>query len=104
MRTLTFSLVASITIAGCSTTPVSNAEAEPVPQSRILDSSLLRPQPGAIAMTIKKPGTYMLAAQNNSPCGGRLAELQMVVGPNQPTTYRMGFGSAGEFALQPTAF
>lgn len=51
-----------------------------------------------------KPGNYMLGAETNAPCAGRLAELEMIVGPNRPTTYRMGYGSSGEFALSPSAF
>jgi hypothetical protein len=51
-----------------------------------------------------KPGSYMLGAETNLPCAGRLAELQMIVGPSHPTTYRMGYGTSGEFALSPSAF
>lgn len=48
-------------------------------------------------------GEHILSAQPTGMCGGGLVEVKANVG-RQPTTFRMGAGTNGDFILVPTAF
>jgi hypothetical protein len=49
-------------------------------------------------------GNYMLGAIARGICGGGLVEAKVSVSENGSQTYRVSYGSSGEFSLQPTAF
>lgn len=50
------------------------------------------------------PGDQMIAAIAAGICAGGLTEAKVSVSPKRTATYRVGYGSNGEFQLQPTAF
>lgn len=49
-------------------------------------------------------GDHILSAQPNGLCGGGMAEARVRVTPLETATFRMGYGTAGDFMLTPTAF
>lgn len=49
-------------------------------------------------------GEYLLGAFPNGICGGGLSETRASVKPNQTLLFRIGYGSNGDFYIQPTAF
>lgn len=49
-------------------------------------------------------GTHIISAWPNNPCGGGMVEVDASVKANKPLTFRIGYGSNGDFGLYPTAF
>ena len=49
-------------------------------------------------------GDHILSAQPNGMCGGGMVETRVRVSPHETATFRMGYGTAGDFTLTPTAF
>lgn len=50
------------------------------------------------------PGDQMIAAMSAGICIGGLIEARAAVSAERAAIYRVGYGSSGEFQLQPTAF
>lgn len=50
------------------------------------------------------PGEYILSAIPNSICGGGLSEIAANVKSGKQLTYRVGYGSNGDFFINRTAF
>lgn len=48
-------------------------------------------------------GDHILSAQPNGLCGGGMVETRVRVTPLETATFRMGYGTAGDFTLTPTA-
>lgn len=51
-----------------------------------------------------QPGDYIISAQPNGVCGGGLHETTIRATENQNLTYRIGYGSNGDYFIVPTAF
>lgn len=49
-------------------------------------------------------GDHILSAQPNGICGGGMVETRVRVTPTETATFRMGYGTAGDFTFTPTAF
>jgi hypothetical protein len=49
-------------------------------------------------------GDHMLAAMATGICAGGLVEVKATLAKVKTSTFRIGYGSSGEFTLQPTAF
>jgi type IV pilus biogenesis protein CpaD/CtpE len=49
-------------------------------------------------------GDHILSAQPNGLCGGGVVETRVRVTSLETATFRMGYGTAGDFTLSPTAF
>lgn len=49
-------------------------------------------------------GSHLISAWPNNPCGGGMVEAEARVMMNKPLTFRIGYGSNGDFGLYPTAF
>lgn len=49
-------------------------------------------------------GDYIIGAWPNGLCGGGLSEVRANVKPDVPLTFRIGYGSNGDFSIQPTSF
>lgn len=49
-------------------------------------------------------GSHVISAWPNNPCGGGMVEVEALVRVNKPLTFRIGYGSNGDFGLYPTAF
>lgn len=49
-------------------------------------------------------GDHILSARPHEPCGSRLAETGTQVRTRVERTYRLGYGSNGDFFISPTAF
>lgn len=50
------------------------------------------------------PGDQMIGAIATGICAGGLIEAKVSVSAGRTVTYRVSYGSSGEFSLQPTAF
>lgn len=51
-----------------------------------------------------KPGEHIISAQPKGICGGGLSEASVRATENQDLTYRIGYGSNGDYFIVPTAF
>ena len=51
-----------------------------------------------------KPGKYIIGALANGICTGGLVEESLSIVEGENLTYRIAYGSSGEFSLNPTAF
>ncbi|PNG65014.1 hypothetical protein CRN61_17750 [Vibrio vulnificus] len=51
-----------------------------------------------------QPGDYVISAKPNGVCGGGLYETTIRASENQSLTYRIGYGSNGDYFIVPTAF
>lgn len=50
-------------------------------------------------------GDHILGAEPvGAICGGRMSEVKTTVKAGETATFRVGFGNAGEFYINPTAF
>ncbi|KAF3981999.1 MAG: hypothetical protein HFP78_03830 [Methylococcales symbiont of Hymedesmia sp. n. MRB-2018] len=49
-------------------------------------------------------GEHILSAWPNGICGGGMTEIKAVIKAGTPSSYRVGYGSNGDFAINPTAF
>lgn len=49
-------------------------------------------------------GEYILSAWPNGICGGGLSEVKALIKVGSKSTYRIGYGSNGDFSINPTAF
>ena len=49
-------------------------------------------------------GMHVISAWPNNPCGGGMVEVEAQVKVDKVLTYRIGYGSNGDFGLYPTAF
>jgi hypothetical protein len=49
-------------------------------------------------------GAHIISAWPNNPCGGGMVETEAQVRMGKPLTFRIGYGSNGDFGLYPTAF
>lgn len=49
-------------------------------------------------------GEHILSAQPNGLCGGGMVEVRVRATSRETATFRMGYGTAGDFTLSPTAF
>lgn len=49
-------------------------------------------------------GDHILSAQPNGLCGGGMVETRVRVAGHETATFRMGYGTAGDFTFTPTAF
>jgi len=49
-------------------------------------------------------GDHILSAWPNGICGGRMSEVRAAVKAGSHTSYRVGYGSNGDFSIDPTAF
>jgi len=49
-------------------------------------------------------GAHIISAWPNNPCGGGMVEAEARVSVTRPITFRIGYGSNGDFGLYPTAF
>lgn len=47
---------------------------------------------------------HILSAQPNGLCGGGMVEARVRAVGHETATFRMGYGTAGDFTLTPTAF
>ena len=50
------------------------------------------------------PGNYIISAQPNGVCGGGMFETKVSVIKDEVATYRIGYGSNGDYFIVPTAF
>lgn len=128
----------AVSIAGCATRPISNAEAINVRSDRIIDSTYLHPAPDVGRVTIKrdsglggsgcssrifvnaKPvadirtsekvvlhlpaGDYVFSAWPNGVCGGGMTEVRATVKSGAELSFRVGYGSNGDFTINATVF
>lgn len=134
MKTFIISTFFAILLNGCATTPVSNEEAVSVPVDAIYqhqtantgkvtikrDSGysaslcstriFVNAQPIADIDTSEKvviylpAKDYIFSALANGICAGGLTEINGTVQAGKELTYRVGYGSSGEFSINPTAF
>lgn len=51
-----------------------------------------------------KESDYIISAWPKNPCGGGMVETRVTVKRNQTLTFRVGYGSNGDFGMYPTAF
>lgn len=51
-----------------------------------------------------KEGEHILSAWAMTICGGGMAEVKAVVKAGEQSSYRIGYGSNGDFFIYPTAF
>jgi len=49
-------------------------------------------------------GEHILSAWPNGICGGGMAEVKAVIKAGTQLSYRIGYGSNGDFSIFPTAF
>lgn len=49
-------------------------------------------------------GEHILSAQPNGLCGGGMSEVKATVKAGSNSSFRVSYGSAGEFLISPTAF
>lgn len=49
-------------------------------------------------------GEQMVGARANGICGGGLVEAKASVSRSRPAVFRISYGSASEFSIQPTTF
>jgi hypothetical protein len=49
-------------------------------------------------------GEYILSAWPNGVCGGGMSESKLTLVQDKEQSYRVGYGSNGDFYLNPTAF
>jgi hypothetical protein len=49
-------------------------------------------------------GDHIVSAQPRGVCAGGMSEVQAVAKPGARLNFRVGYGSNGDFALNPTAF
>lgn len=49
-------------------------------------------------------GDHILSAWPNGICGGGMTELRAIVKAGTQSNYRVGYGSNGDFTINPTAF
>ena len=49
-------------------------------------------------------GEHILSVQPAGACGGGTSEVRVVVKLGQPSSFQMGYGTGGNFTIQPTAF
>lgn len=50
------------------------------------------------------PGDVIISSQPNGICSGGLSETRVTVKSDSELYYRVGYGSNGDFSLNPTAF
>ena len=127
-----------VSVTGCATRPISNADALPVPAERIIDSRYSQAATDTGQITVKrdsglggsacssrifvnaKPvadlrtsekivlflpaGDHVLSAWPNGACGGGMTEVRASVRTGSELTFRVGYGSNGDFTINPTAF
>lgn len=60
--------------------------------------------PGEKITMFLPPGEQMLAAKATGVCAGGLVEITANVTDKRTTTFRVSYGTWGEFSIQPTAF
>lgn len=60
--------------------------------------------PGEKATIYLPIGAQLLAAKPNGICAGELVEAQATVSEEKTATFRVSYGTWGDFTLQPTAF
>jgi len=127
-----------VSLCGCATRPISNAEAKPVPLSRVFDVSHSTPGASTTKVIVKRDagilgsacstriflnaapvaeldsgekielhllaGEYILSAWPNGMCGGGMSESKLTLIQGKEQNFRVGYGSNGDFYLNPTAF
>jgi hypothetical protein len=49
-------------------------------------------------------GNYILSAWPNGICGGGMSEVRISVKAGEHLNFRVGYGSNGDFSINPTAF
>jgi hypothetical protein len=49
-------------------------------------------------------GEYILSAWPNGICGGRMSEVKTSIKNGSKSTFRVGYGTNGDFFISPTAF
>jgi hypothetical protein len=49
-------------------------------------------------------GEHILSAWPNGICGGGMSEVSTTVRAGKQLNFRIGYGSNGDFSIQPTAF
>ena len=49
-------------------------------------------------------GEHIFSARPNGICGGGLSEVKSSIGAGTVSTFRVGYGSNGDFFINPTAF
>ncbi len=127
-------IILSLLLAGCATTPISNEEAISVPvdasylhQTANTGKVTIKRDSGYAAslcstqifvnavpianidisekVVIYLPAKdYIFSALANGICAGGLTEINGTVQAGKELTFRVGYGSNGEFSINPTAF
>ena len=49
-------------------------------------------------------GSHIIGAWPNNPCGGAMSEVEARVIKGRPLAFRVGYGTNGDYFINPTAF